>query len=255
MKISFFEEFPEKGLEKAKLINFPSTLYIATKSLIEFKYFRDKLKKINPKIEAAYWPILQRSYWISPFSYSYELNDLIYNLSNDSDSKLRVLIDLEFPFLRPFLFFRNLFSVFKNKRRIQSIFKNLDKINIDLLTAEYPVYNRFYKKILEWLGLSYSLDKHEHRKGLMFYTSIIKNNALRSRISRFIIKENKKYPGRIIVGLGTIAIGVLGNEPVLKPRELDRDLRFLKDAGVQEAVIFRLGGLNNQYLDIIKKYL
>ena len=50
MKISFFEEFPEKGLEKAKLINFPSTLYIATKSLIEFKYFRDKLKKINVHI-------------------------------------------------------------------------------------------------------------------------------------------------------------------------------------------------------------
>ncbi len=255
MKISFFEEFPGKDIEKAKLIDFPSTLYIAAKSLIEFKYFRDKLKRINPKIEAAYWPILQRSYWVSPFSYSYELSDMEYDLSNDFDYKLKVLIDLEFPFLRPFLFFRNLFSVFNNKKRIKGMFKNCERMNLDIVTAEYPAYNRFLKKVLEFFGVSYSLDKYEHRKGLMFYTSIIKNNSLKSKISRFIVSENKKYPGRIVVGLGTIAVGVLGNEPVLRPKELDRDLKFLKEAGIKEVVIFRLGGLNSQYMDIIEKYL
>ena len=255
MKISFFEEFPEKDLEKAKLINFSSTIYIAAKSLIEFKYFRDKLKKINPKLEAAYWPILQRSYWISPFSYSYELEGLMSDLSNDFYDKFRVLIDLEFPFLHPFLFFRNLFFVFKNKKRIQRIFKNQERMNMDVLTAEYPAYNRFHKKILEWFGISYSLDKYGHRKGLMFYTSVIKSNPIRGKISRFIIRENNKYPGRIVVGLGTISVGVFGNEPKLSAKELNRDLGFLKEVGIKEAVIFRLGGLNKEYLDTIKKYV
>ena len=58
-----------------------------------------------------------------------------------------------------------------------------------------------------------------------------------------------------IVGLGTIAIGVLGNEPILSPVDLEDDLKFFNGAGISRAVIFRLGGLTGEYLSIINKYV
>jgi len=82
MRIDFFEEFPtEENLKKAKLIDFPSTVYLAAKSLEEFKISRKKLGKINPKLEAGYWPILEKSYWISPFSYTYELKKIFKRIT------------------------------------------------------------------------------------------------------------------------------------------------------------------------------
>ena len=60
MKINFFEEFPTKdNLDKAKLIKFDSKIYIAAKSLREFDKYAKQIKKINKRIEPAYWPILK----------------------------------------------------------------------------------------------------------------------------------------------------------------------------------------------------
>ena len=57
-----------------------------------------------------------------------------------------------------------------------------------------------------------------------------------------------------MVALGTIAVGITGNEPILNPEELARDLKIAKNNGINEVVIFRLGGLNKEYVDVIKKY-
>ena len=68
-----------------------------------------------------------------------------------------------------------------------------------------------------------------------------------------ITRLHKKYGNNLQVGLGTIATGILGNEPILSPKGLDRDLKEMKKIGIKEVVIFRLGGLNQEYKKIIKK--
>jgi len=70
MRINFFEEFPiSLNLSKAKLIQFPSTIFLAATSLEHFNTAKKKLKKINPKLEAAYWPILPKADWMAPIPY------------------------------------------------------------------------------------------------------------------------------------------------------------------------------------------
>jgi len=257
MRINFFEEFPtEENLRKAKLIDFYSTIYLAAKSYEQFKILEKKLNEINPKLEAAYWPILEKSYWISPFSHTHELKNLIKDLAKNKQNKpLKVLIDLELPFLNTKLFLKNLSSFSKNKNLIKKLFENASKLNIKIQTAEYPMPNEFFQRILECLGVSYPFKKYPHEKILMFYTSLIKNKYLQKRIKNFIIQNSKEYGQKLHVGLGTIERGILGNEPILPPENLNKDLNFLRRNKIETAVIFRLGGLNKQYLKIIKKYI
>ncbi len=258
MRIDFFEEFPDdENLKKAKLINFNSTIYIAAKSFRKFQLLRKRLNEVNPKLEAGYWPILEKSYWISPFSYTYELKNLFNDLEQNklATKKLKVLVDLELPFLNKKLFFVNLFSFFRNKKLIKKIFKNSDRLKIDILTAEYAPFSGLHQKILQWLGVSYPVEKFPHKKIIMFYSSMIKNKDSQNSIKQIIIEKSKQYRQHFQVGLGTIATGILGDEPILSPKNLDKDLAFLKKHGIETAVIFRLGGLNKEYLKIIKKYL
>lgn len=56
------------------------------------------------------------------------------------------------------------------------------------------------------------------------------------------------------IGIGCIAKGIYGNEKILSPEELERDLKILQKSG-KEVVIFRLGGLNKEYVRIIEKVL
>jgi hypothetical protein len=58
-----------------------------------------------------------------------------------------------------------------------------------------------------------------------------------------LVKQNPK----IELGLGTIATGVLENEPILSPLNLTRDVQIAKDLGIETVTIFRLGGLTKEY--------
>ena len=236
MKINFFEEFPDRDLGKARLIKFKSLIFIASKNEMEFSFYKARLKKINPKLKAGYWPILERSYWISPFAYTKELKKLHNEIK---EIKSPVLIDLELPFLNKKLFL-NIFSFFRNKKIIKNILKNKNTI-----TAEYACPNNFVQKIYQILGISY---KQKYKKIIMFYTSMIKNKKLKQEIAKTIVKQKPA------VGIGTIAIGILGNEPILSPKKLNKDLDFLKKNKIKEAYIFQLAGLNKEYLKIINKY-
>ncbi|MBD3252751.1 hypothetical protein GF386_03410, partial [Candidatus Pacearchaeota archaeon] len=87
MRIDFFEEFPDKDLKKAKLINFNSTIYIAANSFDDFKKYKKRLKEINPRLEAAYWPFFKKSCWISPFSYTVDLKKFIKDIEEKNKGK------------------------------------------------------------------------------------------------------------------------------------------------------------------------
>ena len=256
MIINFFEEFPnDNNLEKLKQVDFNTTVYVAAKSISEFNVIKKSISIINPEVEVAYWPILEKSYWISPFSYNDELNELYSDLSSRKDSKrLKILLDLELPIIHPKLFFYNIFSFFRNRMAIKKIFTDSERLNIDILSAEYPVSGIISQMILRCLGISYPLAKYHHKKITMFYSSMIRSRCIRRMMKRYISRQSQKIGSDIQVGLGTIAKGILGNEPILNPKDLEKDLSFCKDNNVGSVVIFRLGGIDDKYLKVIGKY-
>jgi hypothetical protein len=256
MRINFFEEFPTKrNLEKLKGIKHESTLYLAGNSLENFLCLRDKIEKINSNISISFWPILNSSYWISPFSYSHEIDRLFHDL-NESDDKLKVLLDLEIPIMNPKLFLLNMPYFRKNKKKIKKLFENSRKIEIT--TAEYPTFNKKFLYLMEILGLSFDCNKFTHKKIFMFYSSLypeIFDFLFRNFIINQCINDNFQ------VGLGIIKEGILTKRgfikkrSILSPKKLDKGLSFLNSLGIQEATIYRLGGLNKDYIEIIEKYL
>jgi hypothetical protein len=254
MNIHFFEEFPSaENLEKCRFIDFPSVLYVAACSLSEFHVLEKEIREINPEMEAAWWPILERSYWISPFSHTWELENLYRELDErDRSVCLKVLVDLELPMLRKDLFLGNALSFWKNKRIIRKLFAESTRLNIEILTAEYPIPGRAFQTFLELLGVSYPLNRYPHKKIVMYYTSMISSGPYQERVREYVRKRSWELGTNFQVGLGTLALGIFGNEPVLEPEGLDRDLRFCQETGIDTVVLFRLGGLNTDYLDVIR---
>ncbi|MFC1648908.1 hypothetical protein ACFL1B_05615 [Nanoarchaeota archaeon] len=233
MKISFFEEFPNnKNLKKLKLVDFKTTVFIAAKSLSDYKRFRSLAKEYNKDIECAYWPILEKDegYWLSPFSDPAAVKRVINELKS---FKGKILWDAELPLLKSSLFMRNLPYFFSNRKRIKNFVANAGN---RLYVAEVP----FLSWWLRLLGVSF---KHGKRVP-MYYVSIMP--AARHALQR----TNSK-----IVGIGLIAKGVGPTDKVYSASELGIDLGICKQRSVEEAIVFRLGGLNKRYLEIIKKYL
>ncbi len=242
MQIDFYEEFPtEENLEKLKLIKFPIRLFVAAKSLKEFKRLEERAKKIKKNLKVAYWPIIPNSYWISPFA---NTKDLIKIFSEFEKIKNDLLIDLELPLLNKRLIIKNLIHFFRNKKIIRK-FMNKNKQRI--ITAQSP--SSSYYILIKMLGLDYKI---ETEKSLMWYSSmcsrIINNNIQMNLIK---LKNKKNYS----ISLGTIATGILGNEPILSPENLEKDLQFVKNAGFKKVIIFRLGGLNKNYIKIIDEVM
>jgi hypothetical protein len=218
MRISFFEEFPTKrNLSKSRLCR-AHKIYIASENLNEFRKIKKKIKN------AVYWPVLRRKegYWISPFADS----DALKRIFSEIPKNQEVMLDLEMP-LNRILIIKNAIHFFRNKKLIEDFIKSHKVILCE---------HAFSQSLLRLLGLSYE----SKNKIKMMYSSIFKP------FSRKLIKakENK-------IGIGCIARGIYGNEKLLSPEELENDLRIVQKSG-KEAVIFRLGGLNAQYLKVIK---
>jgi hypothetical protein len=235
------------------LIDFQSRIYIAAKNFKEFEKYKKEVLKINKKLDVGWWPIFEKSYWISPFSYTFELKKLIGELEKRSrKEKLRLMVDLELPFLNRKLFLINLFKFFRNKRLIKRIFKNQNEFNLEILTSEYPFGNSIIRFLMGFLGVSYSTERYGHKIISMYYTSMLKEffkKSIRGFISGFKNKKN------LVIGLGTIAVGVFGNEPILSDEKLKEDLNFCKENKIDNVVIFRLGGLNDNYLKVVKGFV
>jgi len=95
MQIDFYEEYPTlENLAKLKIINFKSNLFLAANSLKEFKILEKRVSKINKNITCCYWPLIKRTYWISPFSDRLEILRIIAETKN---IKEEFLVDLEPP--------------------------------------------------------------------------------------------------------------------------------------------------------------
>jgi hypothetical protein len=75
------------------------------------------------------------------------------------------------------------------------------------------------------------------------------NSLVRKKIKKY--KNKKDYA----IGLGVLARGILGNEPILSSENLEKDLKFVEDCGFKKVIIFRLGGLNKQYVQVLNKFV
>jgi hypothetical protein len=243
MKIEFYEEFPSKeNLKKLKLINFPTKIFIASHSIKEFKKFERIVKFYKKDLEVAYWPLLKNSYWISPFA---NTKDLIETFSELDKIKNPLLIDLELPLKKKWkMYFKNIFYFRKNKKLIKTF---LEKNKKRATTAEYPF--AFISKLMKIIGLNYSIN---YERSIMWYSSMF-SNYLNKKIKKNLVKIKNKE--NYSISLGTIAIGILGNEPILPLEDLEKDLQFAKDAGFEKVVIFRLEGLNKNYLAVLNKFI
>jgi hypothetical protein len=253
MKINFFEEFPTKtNLQKLKLITWsPCVVFLACNSLQDFQGYKNLAKKYNPLIEAAWWPMLKSSIWISPWSNPTELAKISKELASYQE-KIKVLIDLEPPVMNKILFLKNSVYFCKNKKRIKALVEQKRGENVVIYTAELPPKNDWQNYALEKLGLTYPQAKNPNLKRiLMLYSSM----PLFRPQMKVKAKEMKREDIKIGAGLGVIAKGTFGNEPLLSAKDLFEDLNWCKKAGFNEATIFRLGGLNQRYLEVIKKFV
>lgn len=243
MQIEFYEEFPNKKiLEKLKLIKFRTKLFIAAKTLNEFQEFEKQAKKIKKDLEVAYWPIVKNSYWISLFANTGDLNELFNELNR---IKNHLLIDLELPLSKRWrMYLKNIFHFRKNKKLIRNF---LEKNKKRITTAEYPL--AFISKSMKFLGLNYDIN---YERSIMWYSSMFSRN-LNEKIKVNLKQIHNK--SNYSISLGPIATGILGNEPILPPENLEKDLEFVKKAGFEKVIIFRLGGLNKEYIRVIKKFI
>jgi hypothetical protein len=260
MRINFFEECidgPEVDLQNARFITWPSTIYIAATSLDEFKRRAAVLASINPEVEAAYWPILPYSYWISPFSNPDELDILRNELLDYEGPALEILLDLELPILKTELFRKNARHFFSNRKRIRRILR-LNKKNISFSTAEYWYAIGWARFLTRIGGVSYPNNRSNHNRLIMYYRSTLRNNGVveYTRALNYMNVALRKEAARkqgVQAALGCTSIGIFGDEQIMTPEEMDTDLQILEAAGFREATVFRLAGIE-PYLDVLQKH-
>ncbi|MBS3152555.1 hypothetical protein J4230_04050 [Candidatus Woesearchaeota archaeon] len=250
MQISFFEEFPnDKTLNKLNLINFPTKLYLADYNMESYKQYKKELQNKYKNVkEVIWWPLLNEyeGYWLSPWSKRRALLRLFHSLLNE---KVSILWDAEFPRKRSLIYW-NFFKYFKNKKLIKSFFK---KYQGQIYTAEYFTDGSLMKKFQEFNCLSFNPKKYNNTKIKMMYSSM--SSWLTENIIRDEIKSYKKeYGDKFFIGLGVLDVGINNNEKIITSENLERDIRICKELGVKEIVIYRLSGLNKEYLKVIKKF-
>ncbi|MDP7116549.1 MAG: hypothetical protein QF915_05810, partial [Candidatus Woesearchaeota archaeon] len=199
-------------------------------------------KSINKKITCIYWPVLtqEEGYWISPLSSPKALKRVFEEILH---IPVPVMLDLELPYRKPSRWFTGLPNFLPNKALIHHFIKSATK---QIYTYEHAVHTAS-----NILGISYNLPT---KKIFMYYTSQLRARHAKWFIDELIIQHLKDQKN-LLIGLGCIATGILGTEKILSPQNLEKDLEEMKKLGIGEVVIFRLAGLNTNYLRVLKKYM
>ena len=69
-------------------------------------------------------------------------------------------------------------------------------------------------------------------KNITYWDIKYLNDTLYKLVSKLFLPNierlQKRYKKNLFVGLGTIATGILGDEPILKPKKLQKDLIDMK---------------------------
>jgi hypothetical protein len=73
-------------------------------------------------------------------------------------------------------------------------------------------------------------------------------------VKRELKKGRSEYGKNFLVAYGTMGRGIQQTEPNINAGQLVRDLQIARESGIEEVIIYRLGGLNNQYAKILRKF-
>ncbi len=252
MRINIFEEFysTQELIDRCKKIPFSSTVFIACKSFEDFVRTQKTIYKEAPEIELGFWPILPKSYWISPFSYFSELSDLYTNLSKyRGGSEVKVLLDLELPLLHPSLFLINAPNYRANKLAIEKIFMLNKTGKIRLYTAEYPMPLPIMRWVAAILGVHYPHHHLSHTTITMLYNTTFGKIMKKFFMQKIISCVAKQSHNQIALGL--IAPGVFNERNLLSPEALSKEINILNKNGINQVTIYSLAGLDKEYLKVV----
>ena len=140
---------------------------------------------------------------------------------------------------------------FANKKLISSLIQNYTG---EVYLAEYYPEEKKSEKILEILGLHFSpvkINKKIKIIKMMYHSSHhFSKHSMHTKMQRGV----EEYKENFLAGLGIIASG-LGSEPLISPKQLSEDLACAQQAGVQEVILFRLGGLQKKYVKVLEKFV
>ncbi len=248
MLISFFEEFPTtENLAKLDLVTWKTKVYLAAPGLAAFKLLQQETAAKKNLLETIYWPVLKKKegYWISPFSQRKALQNIFEELKKEV---VPVMLDLELPTTQnASLYCTEFFHFTANKNTISEF---INSYYGEVYLAEYYPFDEKSRKKLEWAGLHYQNPKVKVIK--MFYHSLhhFDDSFMRDHFARGRLELDKKY----IPALGTIALGVQGNEPILSLEQLKKDLSIAREQKIKEVIIFRLGGLTKEYARLLARF-
>ncbi len=250
--VSFFEEFPnETTLEKIAQLDFDTRIYVAARNLSEFYGYKKEYELRNNHVkEVIYWPVLEKEegYWISPWSKPEALERVFEEIKGRKDrSQLEVLLDLEPPLQRTRLFS---FEDFKqNKRDITEFVRDAGAYNVSISTVEKSYVS---DRILKQLGLSFDPEEFGNREIKMYYSSYRRRVLPDFIVDRLYERKIKQYAQKKIhIGLGLIAQGIHDEDHSITPENLQKEIGIASSYGIEEVIIFRLDGLNDDYLKAI----
>lgn len=251
MQISFFEEYPSsKSLSKLQMIPFSTKLYLAAKSLQEFLTLKAGIKRQYKNVDQViYWPILDltEGYWLSAFSTTSALKRVIKEMENTNEY---ILWDAELPLLNKKLFLLNLPFIFTNRQLIAGLIKNKEMCQRLIITA-FPKTG-FKKAISGFLYASFSHGNFSYID--MIYTSLLTVPNKKEYLKK-TIEQAKNNFGEYKVALGLIGRGEEDKvTPLIGPNDLKKDLHITQREKVKEVVLYRLGGLNEEYLSVLKQF-
>ncbi|MBL7051613.1 MAG: hypothetical protein ISS01_00830 [Nanoarchaeota archaeon] len=253
MIISFYEEFPKKSnLDKIKLITFPTKLFIAASTLNEFQDLEKKINQDYPQQkkyikEIAYWPILKKKegYWFSAFTQRKALKRTIKELEGKD---VPLMWDAELPTHQNFfLYFTQFFNFLSNRKLINKFIKSHKKVYV----AEYFFVNNWMSPLFRLLCLNFP-PSYNISPMRMAYSSL--HDFGNYLMEKEITKGKEEFGDNFIMGYGTLCVGILGWEKPISLELLKRDLDLAQKHNLKEVTLFRLGGLNKEYLKLIKNY-
>ena len=241
-------------MAKLDLVDWPATVLVTAPSLKDFENVREKYARKYPHVTFGWWPTIPGSYWVSGFSNPSDLARLFSEITSKKQVvELPILMDLELP-RKKYFYIKNLFNIGRNKKKIAEFLAKAPACNLKVYTAELPAFSRLVLNLFRAIGISPAFNL-PHTKLPMVYSSMVLESAGKGTLNKIKAFEKRfalANPGRIGFGLGTIAVGVLGNEPIISPALLAEDLEWARECGAEEVFIFRLGGLNESYVSIIK---
>jgi len=247
MNISFFEEFPDEfSLKSLNLVKFNTKLFIADYSIEGYKVLVKKIEREYPQVKGfVYWPVLnvREGYWFSPFSVR---KALLRSIKELMDTKINFLYDAKLPKMKMSLIFTQFFKHTKNKKYIRGF---LSKCGKRAYTVESPM-----NVLLDnYLFLKIDPKVYGNRIVKMLYSSIFLYSCDKKK--RLLKEWKKEYGSKLLVGLGCTAPSITGCKRKISVEKLKEDLKLCEEVGVKEVVIFRLGGLNKEYVDVLEKFI